>query len=189
MSQRSKGGRTLPFRPALHSRDQPYSLTEHDFPFSPLSFFRRQPIKTADSKYQGRSLWTGAFEVTNSAFFTASLEIVFKASVPCFLVSLRNGHLFSSIAYFAFPLDLLAEHGPPGNLTVVSTGDRLATLRLVRSGRKKLDHILDKDRVLCIEIWQRFGAGRVNSAGVSSRKPFEAWKRPASMSHVEARTR
>jgi hypothetical protein len=85
-------------------------------------------------------------------FFTASVETILEAAVPCFLVSLRNGHLFSSISYFAFPIDLLEEFGSPGNLTVVSTGDRLAALRRVRSGKRELDGIMEKDRILCTEL-------------------------------------
>ena len=118
---------------------------ETRFPISPLSVRREMPIESFFTVVSGKKLWAGAFRDNGSAFRTIRFETIVEARLPYFLYTLRGGHLFSSCAPFAFPLDLLPKYGPPGELTVLSTGTVVATLRLAWSGKAGIRPVLQRD--------------------------------------------
>lgn len=118
---------------------------ETQFPVSPLSIRRERPIENFFAFAYGKKLWAGAFRDSGSAFHTVRFETIVEARLPYFLYSLRGGHLFSSCAPFAFPLDLLPKYGPPGELTVLSTGTVVATLRLAWTGKAGIRQTLQRD--------------------------------------------
>lgn len=121
---------------------------EGHFPLSPLSLNRGKHIDSFFRIVSGRKIWAGAFRDRSSAFRNIRLETVVEASLPYFLCTLRGGHLFSSRAPFAFPLDLIARHGPPGDLTILSTGSILASLRVSWSDRAGVRELLRRDSEL-----------------------------------------
>jgi len=118
---------------------------ETQFPVSPLSIRRERPIESFFKVVSGKKLWAGAFRDGGSGFHTIRFETIVEARLPYFLYTLRGGHLFSSCAPFAFPLDLLPKYGPPGELTVLSTGTVVATLRLAWSGKAGVGQVLQRD--------------------------------------------
>lgn len=118
---------------------------ETRFPVSPLSVRRERPIDNFFAFISGKKLWAGAFRDNGSAFHAIRFETIVEARLPYFLYTLRGGHLFSSVAPFAFPLDLLPKFGPPGELTVLSTGTVVATLRLAWSGKAGIRQLLQRD--------------------------------------------
>ncbi|MFO7625783.1 MAG: hypothetical protein R6V62_00830 [Candidatus Fermentibacteraceae bacterium] len=118
---------------------------ETQFPVSPLSIRREKPIESSFTVISGKKLWAGAFRDGGSAFHTIRFETIVEARLPYFLYTLRGGHLFSSCAPFAFPLDLLPIYGTPGELTVLSTGTVVATLRLAWSGKAGIRQVMKRD--------------------------------------------
>lgn len=122
---------------------------ETQFPVSPLSIRREMPIDNFFVFASGKKLWAGAFRDNGSAFHTTRFETIVEARLPYFLYTLRGGHLYSSCAPFAFPLDLLPKYGPPGELTVLSTGTVVATLRLAWSGKAGIRQVLQRDSEFC----------------------------------------
>jgi len=118
---------------------------ESQFPVSPLSTRRERPIESFFKVVSGKKLWAGAFRDGGSGFHTIRFETIVEARLPYFLYTLRGGHLFSSCAPFAFPLDLLPKYGPPVELTVLSTGTVVATLRLAWSGKAGVGQVLQRD--------------------------------------------
>jgi hypothetical protein len=118
---------------------------ETRFPVSPLSIRRERPIENFFAFVSGKKLWAGAFRDSGSAFHSIRFETIVEARLPYFLYTLRGGHLFSSCAPFAFPLDLLPKYGPPGELTVLSTGTVVATLRLAWTGKAGIKQTLQRD--------------------------------------------
>lgn len=118
---------------------------ETGFPVSPLSIRRARPVESMHKVMLGVRMWAGAFRDGAGAFHSLRFETVAEARLPYFLHTLRGGHLFSSCAPFAFPLDLLPVYGPPGELTVLSTGSIVATLRLAWSAKSGIEGILQRD--------------------------------------------
>lgn len=114
-------------------------------PASPLSIRRDKPVDSFCRVLSGTGIWAGAFRDSSSSFHSMRFETVAQAGLPYFLYTLRSGHLFSSCAPFAFPLDLLPDYGPPGELTVLSTGNVLATLRLAWTVKSGIASILKRD--------------------------------------------
>lgn len=118
---------------------------EVPLPVSPLSVRRGKPVRSFYGKFYGRTVWAGAFRDRSSLFQNIRLETILEARLPYFLYTLREGHLYSSWAPFPFPLDLLQSFGPPGELTILSTGSILATLRLAWVDSAGVEQLLRRD--------------------------------------------
>lgn len=121
------------------------TVREDRYPVSPLSIRRDKPVEDFFKVLSGTRIWAGAFMDGGRAFRSMRFETIAEAGLPYFLYTIRGGHLFSSCAPFAFPLDLLPAYGPPGELTILSTGKIVATLRLVRTSRAGVGRILQRD--------------------------------------------
>lgn len=127
---------------------------ESIYPHTPLSVGRDIPLETMARNISGLELRAMAFRERKSPFLNTRLETVVNVRLPYFLFTIREGHLFSSCAPFPFPFDSVHRYLRPGELTILSTGSILATLRFLSSNGKRTARLLERETELSLRLWE-----------------------------------